>query len=726
MAPNPNLVLHFGTPGQAGYDSSHLEGSIRLLYTSPSDSTYVLESGLGPTGVAYADRIRRISAGGSEFTHYNPTIVTLGNNPGISIPSAGLAIGGADGSITDMRITSSGWFDYQRWSVYRRTGQSTATNQGVLWTSLPAQVPVVGEYTLKPPEGSTNTVIRGFGGYLYFVRAAESPAVGKVMYRFNEGDVTPPSELFANLGLSALMFGFSGDYIYYYANESDPAYPNGNYTVYAVDSSGFPNFVGKINYDKVRSTSSSYKRCSLRCITLAPDGNIYFVVQTALNGSGAQSLWHICKMTPGGTVTTLYDSRSDDSIPTTAYNNPPAYIVGDANGHLYFTYTSSLATSLAIYKLAGVYPPVPISPPDEEGSEGAPDTGQPKLSTLTDNFNSSTVNSSKWTTLGPVSIVGQALQLGDSTLSGYLRSFKTNYQFDSAQVLVKAAGRGSTPIRIEDTNGDWMEIIIDSSNWTIRARWYVGGVSGNGDASYPIEYDFTQHKYFRIKRGSSATIFDVSQDGLEWTRVATHGFGYGKFTSVKAVLIGNLMTSLDNFNILVPIPPEPEEPSFPDVPIPDPSDPDAPAPPSGNPSATQPTCKSVLDWVREFSSGVKQPIRITGPSTIEMVNVSAPLPTGWTNTESPSLYTSSNQALTAGEKTLALGSGKLVLTANGKFATNDIRLITSNWVIPHQLPVYAHHNALVKQVRYSFTPEKFSATVDFHYNPVTPSPGRIS
>lgn len=143
-------------------------------------------------------------------------------------------------------------------------------------------------------------------------------------------------------------------------------------------------------------------------------------------------------------------------------------------------------------------------------------------------------------------------------------------------------------------------------------------------------------------------------------------------------------------------------------PYPDDFDPGATLPGAG------PECATLLDLIRTFSGAVKRSVRLTGPTSIEMVDPNAPLPAGWHSTDAPTLYSSTSRKLTAGADVLSLLAGDLVMEASATLISDDVRLVTSDWQIPGRLPMYGSHPAPVKRVSYEFTPTSFRASVEFH------------
>jgi hypothetical protein len=124
---------------------------------------------------------------------------------------------------------------------------------------------------------------------------------------------------------------------------------------------------------------------------------------------------------------------------------------------------------------------------------------------------------------------------------------------------------------------------------------------------------------------------------------------------------------------------------------------------------------TLLDLVRAFSVQVQQAVRITGTTTIEMVDPDAPLPSGWTADDAPDIYSSAVRTATAENKVLSISAGDVTLTGNANLITDDVRLLRSGWRIPDRLPVYGLPPAAVQRVTYTFSPAGFTASVEHHY-----------
>lgn len=203
--------------------------------------------------------------------------------------------------------------------------------------------------------------------------------------------------------------------------------------------------------------------------------------------------------------------------------------------------------------------------------------------------------------------------------------------------------------------------------------------------------------------------------------LTNNGMRYrAKFTSVLGEAISDVATltvTTANPNNPDPIPPPPPDPTPPlgsSTPYPDPFKPGATVPPSTPGTSGDTGSATILDLIRQFSAQVRRPVRLTGPNSIQMVNVNAPLPSGWSQTDAASLYSSSQWSGAASQKVLTLRAGDLTINASGRMVTDDVRLVASTWRLPDPLPVYGLGRAApVQRVQLTFSPTHFQAEVEF-------------
>jgi hypothetical protein len=134
---------------------------------------------------------------------------------------------------------------------------------------------------------------------------------------------------------------------------------------------------------------------------------------------------------------------------------------------------------------------------------------------------------------------------------------------------------------------------------------------------------------------------------------------------------------------------------------------------------------TLLELVRAFSSAVRRAVRITGPTTIEMVDPAEPLPVSFTSGDAGAMYTTTARSASAEEKTLSVRAGDVKVEATANVKSGDVRVVRSTWRIPDRLPVYGLPSAKVKRIAYTFSPDGFESSVEFHFAAVPIEARRI-
>jgi hypothetical protein len=427
----------------------------------------------------------------------------------------------------------------------------------------------------------------------------------------------------------------------------------------------------------------------------APDGNLYAAAKSASTDV------MVLRVNPAtGDITTVW---SDVAIRTSG--GVISGIAADWDGNVYIGINGG-SKAYTIQKLSGVFTAVPTV------------VSLPVLSTLTDTFPASTLNTTKWdVTAGTATVTsGGWLALGSGDTTGAIRS-DNDYRFDHASAMVTPEPGGQAMLQLQDrSNTDTAQLSIDRTTNTLLAAWSIGG---DVDSAL-VDYDLSFQSWLRISRTDTALTFEASSEGTFWVSVATHPITAGQLRAGKAVLSGNRGAVFDNFNTTpTTSDPPPTEPPH----IPPPTDPGAKftTPASSTPGKganAGKTCNAVIELIRQFSTDVKRPIRIIDADTIEMVDVNAPLPTGWSVADKDDLYHKTTHEVLAGEKVLSTLSGNLTLNASADLVANDVRLVTSDWIMPEQLPVYGAVSALVRSVSWTFTPTKFEGSLEFKAVPI--------
>lgn len=138
-------------------------------------------------------------------------------------------------------------------------------------------------------------------------------------------------------------------------------------------------------------------------------------------------------------------------------------------------------------------------------------------------------------------------------------------------------------------------------------------------------------------------------------------------------------------------------------------------------------CSSVLELIREFSKAIMRPIRITSPTSIEIVDYNDEGLPGDMTVDEDSMYVEGEYEEKAGAEVLNLNLKYRSFSASAKFKENDVRLLASGWKLPQAIPLFGGlPPALVSRVSFSFTPKDFNAEVEFNIMPETPTSFEIA
>ena len=352
------------------------------------------------------------------------------------------------------------------------------------------------------------------------------------------------------------------------------------------------------------------------------------------------------------------------------------------------------------------------------------------LSTLVDHFNGPITNVNAWQATGPITYAGGAVRFGDpatvdpngsGAAPGTLTSVNA-YVLDSLTVQLGVVPTVKTAVHFVLSAPDFSygaAINIDRDTGDPYATISYSYHHSTGNASGAQGFQPASMGWLRIDQiwydGDHWLEFKTSADGLAWSNLwMWRNLGPDGFGPVKLQIVG-IDVSLASVNVLAV--PEPG----PGTPTPTVVDPFVPAamapsvpPPPGPAEENPPECITLLDAIRTFSATVKRAIRIVGPTSIELVDPNAPLPSGWSVDDVDELYSATGHSLTAGETVLSLAAGDLQLAVSASVVTDDVRLITSGWRIPDRLPVYGLDPAPVKRFTATFTPRSFTASVEFH------------
>lgn len=655
------LTLFFGSSGAAGDDDTHLHATAVQVQVDTSGDVYVHES---PGGAVFR-RIRRIS----------PTGTMLGNAVEAEAPSSG------NGQKDLLRHAASadlftGYAYSPHWEIWRDgsliAGAAAHGQDVVEGTGTGAGLGYLNDLYAVDSTAFAVGLHEGLGGQSRILRVTSG------------GTVTDD---YAHLAVELIRVA---------ATDATGA------MVYAAAFSGTDMHVIAFEPDGSNALLADLGAVTLADLLVAADGSLFALLNTPTGG-------RIDRInTTTGAPTTI------ESWATT--NAADSFAAGP-DGALYVLFTAG-PNAHTIQKRAGAFT--------------APT--HPLMSTLTDTF--ATLGPTRWATNGPAAATDGVLRLGDPLDTGYAASVD-RYDFDLAQVRLISPGFGVALWVTQEGGTDFLKLLAEPAvdSWSLRAQWNVG--SGVQSTETPITYNAAEHKWLRIVRTSpTAVAFEASADGVSWTTIDDITVPSGALRETTITLIGENQGTVDNVNILVPPPDELTDtldPWNPDADFPgsgdDPgtgpggTDPTGTGPGGGNPkpggaTPPDPICTTIIELIRQFSAAVRRPVRITGPNRIEMVDINAPLPTGWATSDAADCYTTTGHELIAGEKTLSLQAGSLALHASADLVTDDVRLLVSDWAMPHRLPIYALHAGLVKRVSYTFTPHTFRGSVEYHLRPV--------
>lgn len=201
-----------------------------------------------------------------------------------------------------------------------------------------------------------------------------------------------------------------------------------------------------------------------------------------------------------------------------------------------------------------------VSPPKVNAS------GTPYTSSVTDNWSSGTIDTSKWTNWGGsnVTVSNEELAMTSSLGGGYYGVDSgvdsRLYDMTGSSIVNKVVNAGNQSIGSWEVYPIYAYINGDSSNQffffigegKLRAYKKVNGVS-NWLAQ--TDYNATNHKWFRIRESGGTTYFDTSANGTSWTNFASVANPFSVTGMVIGSEVGTWATEssttsavFDNFN----------------------------------------------------------------------------------------------------------------------------------------------------------------------------------
>lgn len=199
----------------------------------------------------------------------------------------------------------------------------------------------------------------------------------------------------------------------------------------------------------------------------------------------------------------------------------------------------------------------------------APDPA-PSIFSLTENWSSGNINTSKWVNWGggQVNVVNQELTMTSTSSGGYygLETSVGSTVFDITNAhivnqLVDAGNQSITswqvfPVYIYDANNSTNSYYWMVSGNTIKAIKQIAGVHTDIAST---AYNTTNHKWFRIRESNNIIYFDSSANGQTWTNFTSTTEGFDGSSIVNVTEIGTWQTEsstttavFDNLSISTP------------------------------------------------------------------------------------------------------------------------------------------------------------------------------
>jgi hypothetical protein len=151
-------------------------------------------------------------------------------------------------------------------------------------------------------------------------------------------------------------------------------------------------------------------------------------------------------------------------------------------------------------------------------------SGSASFSTLADDFNSGSINSTTWTNGSPsqISVVAGQLQVATVTAAQenqlYTNSF---YDLTSSYVSMQLVSAGNTAL----TSLDMYPVLLQDSGGTNQLYWYQNNgflaayqnVAGTSTQVFLVSYNSTNQQWLRIREAAGTTYWEYSADGSTWT-----------------------------------------------------------------------------------------------------------------------------------------------------------------------------------------------------------------
>src|SRR5947209_8025640 len=153
-------------------------------------------------------------------------------------------------------------------------------------------------------------------------------------------------------------------------------------------------------------------------------------------------------------------------------------------------------------------------------------------SSITDDWSSGTINTTKWNNWGSpqTSVVSSQLQIASLLGGGYFgldsSAGGVSQDLTGSSVtnkLINAGNQSLTswevyPIMMKKADGTNNQMLFFVSNNTVYARKVVAGVSTD---IHTAAYSSSNHIYFRVRESGGTIYYDTSANGSTWTNFAS-------------------------------------------------------------------------------------------------------------------------------------------------------------------------------------------------------------
>jgi hypothetical protein len=190
----------------------------------------------------------------------------------------------------------------------------------------------------------------------------------------------------------------------------------------------------------------------------------------------------------------------------------------------------------------------------------------PDISSLSDDFNDNSINTSLWSLTNSAGTTGAEVnseyEVATTTTAGYATlTTQTGYFMLGGEAYVRVASAGNQALSslevifeifsgAQFSNNEYFWLI---TNGTIYASKKVNGTNTNLAS---VSYNASTHAWLKIRESSGTTYWDYSSNGTSWTNFAseTSTLGLGLVyptltTGTWAAEASGSLSQFDNFNV---------------------------------------------------------------------------------------------------------------------------------------------------------------------------------